>query len=110
TAAVRSDGLRFFALTDLGVVVTLDGQLTVSDIRQDCPLAKAGLKVRDEIVAIDGNAVTDAEMTRQHLRRAFVLGGTELSVRRDGKPLTLRVSFFNWRLPPVEPAKETERK
>ncbi len=105
--APRDDGLRFFEPEDVGLALALSkDRIVVAKLQSDSPLEKAGLEADDVIVAIDGNAVGDLKTARRQLRRAFVLGGAEFSISRNGKPLSLTVSFFGWDLPPVETPNE----
>src|SRR5262249_7519285 len=108
SGARRTDGLRFFELADIGLTLAQEGQLRVAKVHRDGPMAKAGLKPGDAIVAVDGTAVADSDTARQRLRHAFVLGGAESTIRSDGKPLTFHVSFFGCHLPPPAPVKPGE--
>ena len=59
------------------------------------------MRTGDQLVAIDGLPIETLDAARRRLRRAFVLGGAELSVERAGRPLRMTVSFFGWELPKV---------
>jgi S1-C subfamily serine protease len=75
--------------------------LKVGRVRAASPLAKAGLKEGDTILAVDSVESTSADALRRQLRRAFVIGGAEISIRRGGETLILTASFFGYELPPV---------
>jgi hypothetical protein len=92
--------IRFFELSDIGLEVkSTSGQLLVTGIEANSPMAKAGVKVGDVIVAISGNSVTDAESFRRQLRREFIFGGGDMDIRRDGMVRDLDSSFVGWELP-----------
>jgi hypothetical protein len=95
-------GVQFFNLSDVGLNV--DDELKVYSVRAASPLAKAGLKPGDTILAVDGEASASTDALRRQLRRAFVIGGAELTIRRGGETLTLTTTFLGWKLPPVTPS------
>jgi len=69
-----------------------DGQGTlVNTVEKGSPADRAGVKVRDVIISIDGKATPDQSTLRT--RTAGVAPGTEVNVQliRDGKPLTFKV-------------------
>lgn len=69
-----------------------DGALLVTDVEDDGPAGRAGVRAGDVIVKLDGKAVTDSAM----LRRAFgdAPSGTDvtLTVQRNGQPLDVKVT------------------
>ena len=99
----RKDGLRFFEPDDVGLkLLTVANRVRVAEVQPNSPPAKAGLRANDILLSLDGSAVDSLESARAQLRHVFVLGGAEFGILRDGKPITLPVSFFGWELPPVE--------
>ena len=96
----RTPVIRFFEVADLGLnVLAREGSVGVAYVEDGTPLATAGLRVGDHVLAVNGIDVSDLQDLRRQLRRAFVLGGAELSVLRDGNPQCLAVSFAGWDLP-----------
>jgi len=100
----RSAMIRFFEVADIGIGLADDDEPRVTSMEANSPLAKAGLKLGDVIVAIDGTNVDNASAARRNLRRSFVRCGAEVSVNRDGKPVSLDVTFYGWELPGTKPA------
>jgi S1-C subfamily serine protease len=76
--------------------------VSVVSVRPQSPLAKAGLEASDIVLAVDNTACADENALRRQLRRAFVLGGAELTIRRGGKLLVVTADFFGWELPAVK--------
>jgi hypothetical protein len=98
--------VRFFQLEDIGLEASryLDPSRTFSGIKVeklsgDSPLAKAGIQVGDVITEVHGFAAGSIEDSRKSFRRDFASGETKVTVRRDGKPLELRVFFYGFELP-----------
>jgi PDZ domain len=98
---VPQDGLiRFFEPADVGLKLSWsDTSIQIEDVQPGSPPAKAGIRAGDILTAIDRNSLDGLKSARQQLRRAFVLGGAEITVSRQGKPLIFDVSFFGWDLP-----------
>jgi serine protease Do len=73
----------------------VDGEsaLLVSEVDEDGPAARTGLRAGDVITAVDGHAVTTGEELRGQVREAKPGGTLTLSVRRDGKALELKVQL-----------------
>ncbi|MEQ8702179.1 MAG: DegQ family serine endoprotease [Bauldia litoralis] len=69
---------------------TVAGVLLVR-IVSDSPAAKAGLKQRDVVTAIDGRDVADIQALRFRLATMSIGGTIKLSVIRGGKSLTVTV-------------------
>jgi len=94
--------VRFFEISDVGIEVRGDGAPKLEKLLADSPMAKAGLKPGDVILAIDDCKVGDCDAVRRMLRRAFVLGGGVLTISRDGGTLEKPVSFAGWELPALK--------
>jgi serine protease Do len=69
-----------------------DGALLVTEVEEEGPAAKAGLRAGDVIVKFNGKAVNDGMGLRHSLFE--VPSGTDvtLTVQRDGHPLDVKVS------------------
>jgi serine protease Do len=69
-----------------------DGALLVTEVEEEGPAAKAGLRAGDVIVKFNGKAVSDGMGLRHSLFE--VPSGTDvtLTVQRDGHPLDVKVS------------------
>jgi membrane-associated protease RseP (regulator of RpoE activity) len=99
--------VRFFETADAGVeVAKADNDVRVEKATPDQPPAKAGLRVGDAIISIDGTKITDPDQFRRLLRKSTTGDSTKFTVRRDGKSLDLRASFVGWEPPPSKPYKE----
>jgi membrane-associated protease RseP (regulator of RpoE activity) len=94
------DFVRFFETSDVGVeAAKAENGIKLQKLTTDSPLAKAGLKAGDNVLAIDGNKTPDLDTLRRQLRRAYVSQEATFSVRRDGKELEVLVSFYGYELP-----------
>jgi M6 family metalloprotease-like protein len=82
----------------LGVHVRPDaqGRPVVEDVQPDSPADRAGLKVDDLVVRLDGKEVTSADAFRTALHAKAAGDSVQLATMRDGKPLEMSV-----RLAPV---------
>jgi serine protease Do len=69
-----------------------DGALLVTDVEDDGPAARGGVRAGDVIVKLDGKEVTDADIMRRALGDAPEGSDVTLSVQRDGQPLDVRVT------------------
>jgi hypothetical protein len=102
--ASRKSSVRFFQPSDVGLELSYaDDGVRVVAVQAKSPFATAGLKPGDTIEAIDGFDVFSVGGARHLLRRAYLLGTTELGLVSDGLPWTLRASFEGWDLPPDKP-------
>jgi regulator of sigma E protease len=67
----------------------------LGEIKADGPAAAAGLRAGDRVLAVDGNAITDAQTLRERIR-AGVRDGRPLvqrwSLERDGRALEIDVT------------------
>src|SRR5262249_41403218 len=85
---------RFFEIGDAGLEVqSVEGGVKVTKVADKQPPQKAGLRVGDEITAVDGKTFKDVEEFRRLLRRSTVLEKSKFTVRREGKALELAASF-----------------
>jgi hypothetical protein len=68
-----------------------DGDLKVTSVREESVAARAGLKVGDKVLGVDGQKVS----TRDQLAEALNQGGErkKLSIERNGKPREITVTF-----------------
>jgi serine protease Do len=75
---------RYFKLEERGILVT--------EVDEDGPAAKAGLKVGDVILEVDGRAVQDAEDLRREVRKLDPGQEAALTVQRDGRAMDLKLT------------------
>ncbi len=69
-----------------------DGALLVSDVDEDSPAGKGGLKAGDVIVQVNGKAVTHGQELREQVAKAESGAQLTLGVQRDGRPMDLKVT------------------
>jgi PDZ domain len=88
-------GLTFFELLDtLGLVVkVVDGNVIVANYKVHSTIAKAGVKIGDIITAVNGKKPDSAESLRRLLRDALAIGDATVTLRRDEKTETVKVSL-----------------
>jgi serine protease Do len=67
--------------------------ILVSQVDEDGPAAKAGLKAGDVILKFNGNAVTDSRILRDQVRKAEPGSEATLTVSREGRTLDLTVKL-----------------
>lgn len=79
----------------------------VSEVEEDGPAAKAGLRAGDVILKFNGNPVTDSRTLREQVRKAEAGSEATLAVSRDGRSLDLRVKLGGTATPPRRPARTT---
>jgi len=70
-----------------------NGALLVSHVDADSPAGQAGLKAGDIIVKVDGKAVSRGQDLRELVARADSGAQITLGVRRDGKPIDVKVTL-----------------
>jgi serine protease Do len=70
-----------------------DGSLLVSHVDADSPAGKAGLQAGDIIVQVNGKAVSRGQDLREQVARADSGAQITLGVRRDGKPIDVKVTL-----------------
>jgi serine protease Do len=67
--------------------------VVVAQIEKDSPAEKAGLKVRDVILEVDGKKVTSYDVFRNEVAMLKPGSRVKLGVSRNGKPLELTVTL-----------------
>jgi len=77
---------RYFKLGD-------ERGILVSQVDDDGPAARAGLKAGDVILKFNGNAVTDSRILREQVRKAEPGSEATLTVSREGRTLDLTVKL-----------------
>lgn len=70
-----------------------DGSLLVSHVDADSPAGKAGLQAGDIIVQVNGKPVSRGRDLRELVARADSGAQITLGVRRDGKPIDVKVTL-----------------
>lgn len=87
-------GVVFFELSTVGVEVKVaDKAVWVNAVTKGNPCEKAGLKVGDTILDVNGKAPTDAESLRRLLRDALAVGDATVKMKRRDKTETVKVSL-----------------
>jgi serine protease Do len=90
----RKLGLAYQELGDqLARYFKVDGGVLVTDVEEDGPAAKAGVKAGDVIVRVSGKAVKDGRDLREALRDADAGSTATLSVQREGRSMDLGVKI-----------------
>jgi serine protease Do len=96
TGGARKLGIQYQELSDqLARYFKLGGErgVLVSEVDDDGPAARAGLRAGDVIVRFNGNAVTDSRSFREQVRKADAGSEATLTVSREGKNLDLKVKL-----------------
>jgi C-terminal processing protease CtpA/Prc len=75
----------------------------VTDVNADSPAAKAGIKAGDVITAVNGQTVDGPDELRREVSKVDDGGAADVSVTRDKKTLSLKVTVEN-------PERRTERR
>jgi C-terminal processing protease CtpA/Prc len=75
----------------------------VTDVDTDSPAAKAGIKAGDVITAVNGQTVDGPDELRREVSKVDDGGAADVSVTRDKKSLSLKVTVEN-------PERRTERR
>jgi hypothetical protein len=87
-------GVTFFELSTVGLEVkAADKDVQVSAVAAGKPCDKAGLKVGDVILEVNGKKPTDAESLRRLLRDALAVGDATVKLHRGDKAETAKVSL-----------------
>jgi serine protease Do len=79
----------------------------VSEVEQDGPAARAGLRAGDVILKFNGNPVTDSRTLRDQVRKAEAGSEATLTVSRDGRSLDLKVKLGGTPAPQPRPGRTT---
>lgn len=89
------DCARFFETKDVGLEMTKDKEgVRVASAAAGQPFALAGVRKGDLIASCDGTPIKSPEDLRRHLRRRVAVEKSALlDVRREGRPLAVRVRF-----------------
>ena len=77
---------RYFKLGD-------ERGVLVSEVDDDGPAGKAGLRAGDVILKLNGSAVTDSRSFREQVRKAEAGSEATLTVSREGRTLDLKVKL-----------------
>jgi predicted metalloprotease with PDZ domain len=87
--------LKIFDPSDIGLdVKQAKTELHITGVKNQSPFGKAGLEPGDVIASANGNPMTDYHALRRLIRRAYVEEtAVSLAVRRQGKPINLKVDF-----------------
>jgi len=96
----------------IGVVLDeTDDGLSISKVLPDSSAAKAGLKVGDEVIKLDGKAVADLDDVRAVLKSKKIGDILKAELKRDGKSLKKDIKLFAKASAEPKPApKEPEAK
>jgi S1-C subfamily serine protease len=70
-----------------------DGSLLVSDVDEDSPAGKGGLKAGDIIVQVNGHALSRGQELREEIANAEPGSQVTLGVQREGKPVEVKVTL-----------------
>jgi S1-C subfamily serine protease len=84
-----------------------DRGLLVSEVDEDSPAARGGLRAGDVIVRFNGNPVTDSRSLRDQVRKAEAGSEATLTVSREGRSVDLKVKLGGSPTPPRRPARTT---
>lgn len=90
----RKLGIAYQELGDqLARYFKVEGGVLVTDVDEDGPAAKAGLKAGDVIVRVSGKAVKDGGDLREALADGAAGSSATIGVQRDGRPMDLTVKL-----------------
>ena len=90
----RKLGLSYQELGDqLARYFKVEGGVLVTDVDEDGPAGKAGIKAGDVIVSVGGKAVKDGGDLREALRDAAGDGSATIGVQREGRSMDLAVKM-----------------
>jgi putative serine protease PepD len=115
-AQLVEDGTAEHAFLGVGLsdgTATADGVTrrgaVVESVSDDSPAAKAGLQVKDTIVAIDGKAVGGAESLTAYVRSLASGADSTVTVVRDGKTTEVDVTLATRPETPSQPQQPQEQ-
>jgi serine protease Do len=77
----------------LGVVLNGDIELEIGEFSPQSPAEKAGLKIGDVIVAIDGKKITKRSELSSYLKKKKPGDEVTIEVEREKKPLSVKVKL-----------------
>jgi serine protease Do len=90
----RKLGLSYQELGDqLARYFKVDGGVLVTDVDEDGPAGKAGIKAGDVIVRVGGKAVKDGGDLREALRDAADASEATIGLQREGRSMDLTVKM-----------------
>ena len=97
-AALAGAGYELLTETPAPAPLTLGATLSgagarffIRDVRRDGPGFAGGLSSGDEILALDGQPLTDTNLDAALAKRPTPAAPARLDIRRDGRPLTLSI-------------------
>ena len=98
TSSRRSSRIRsaitFFELSTVGVEAkVIDKAVQVTAVTDGKPFAKAGVKVGDIILEVNGKKPDSPESLRRLLRDALAIGDATVKLQRGDKTETVKVSL-----------------
>jgi len=86
--------ITFFELSRVGVDVKVaDGSVHVNTVADGKPFAKAGVKIGDAVVEVNGKKPDSAESLRRLLRDALAVGDATITIRRGDKTEVVKVAL-----------------
>ena len=85
--------VKWFTPSDIGLEVAGKNTVTIAKLHDGKLPAKSGLKVGDQINAVDGSKVESAETFRRRLLRGVVNERCTLTVRRGDANLDVLLDF-----------------
>jgi S1-C subfamily serine protease len=74
------------------IKINSDKGVVVANVLKQSPAAIAGMKVGDEILAINGQAVQTPDRVRQSIDNTQIGGNVKVQIRRNGQTIDLNVS------------------
>jgi len=107
----RKLGLSYQELGDqLARYFKVEGGVLVTDVEQNGPAGKAGIKAGDVIVRVGGKAVKDGGDLREALRDAAGGSNATIGVRREGRSMDLTVKLGEAEPARLAPAARVRRR
>jgi serine protease Do len=81
------------AWEELKLPSSVQNGVVIKSVEANTPAARAGVKSRDVIIAIDKQAVSNSSELRKHLYTKKIGSKVDLTIYRDGKKLNLSVTL-----------------
>jgi M6 family metalloprotease-like protein len=75
------------------VVQNDDGKLSVAELSQDSPAAKAGIRQGDLLLKVEGQTVASSDALRELMRSKHPGDEVHIALLREGKPLEVNATF-----------------